>query len=129
MPITFERLAPRLYYTRFEGQYSDEEMLNSARHRLAEIETNADTNAIAIAEIIGTYHPPQSITTSRLMAQELTSLKLQIVVGLPKKRQILSEIQFRSMGLDHKLAFFDTVEEAVAYAKALLAAENIEPKV
>jgi hypothetical protein len=33
------------------------------------------------------------------------------------------------MGLDHKLAFFDTVEEAVAYAKALLAAENIEPKV
>lgn len=124
MPITRKRLAPRLYYYRYEGPYSDEDMIASSRQHSAETAATGDTNTISVVEIVGEYHPPKRIETSRLVAQQLTNSKKQIIIGLPKKSQILSEVHFRSMGMGDKLAFFDDVDAALAYAYQLLAEEE-----
>jgi hypothetical protein len=123
MPITQQRLAPRLYFSRYEGHYSDDDIIAATRQAAAQIETFGETNIVGVVEIVGQYHPPKRIETSRLVAKELARTKKQIIVGLPKKNQILSEVQFRSMGMGDKLAFFDSVDEALAYARKLLAEE------
>jgi hypothetical protein len=122
MPVTVERIEPRIYLSIYSGNATNDEILEVIYKRKMLADEYHESSYISVADLTAITSLPLDVTTVRSMGGSDPRNIRYLVVGASLQIRVLLE----SFGANTSanLEFFKTVEEALTRARMLLQERN-----
>lgn len=118
MPITATRLEKRIYHAKISGEFTEEALAQAHQEQLEFVARYGDHDYVVIAELVGKWKAIRSNKALQMMVRDLQETRLLILLGWTPALQILGKAVFITFGIRHKIAFADTMEDALVKARA-----------